>query len=164
MEPVHSVDALTTAGVYLRGRLDPHFATDTAAPGTQASGGSAGHCAAVALIFQAKVGGDLVSAMVGSSSHWFNRISTTEECFDIDLTGDQFGFPPVRVAPAGALFPGTRVRRLAEAWDETLKRAARLASRAGLSEIERSLVSVLEKRNRGRESFLDDECIPPHTP
>jgi hypothetical protein len=155
----HALDALSN-GFLLRQRLDPHFAPETALPGTQARS-SAGHCAAVALIFYEEFGGEFVSAIVNSSSHWFNRISSNGMLLDVDLTGDQFGFPAVRAAPAETLFPATRVRRFTEVCDETLTRAARLASRAGLSRAKRALMDALRQRAQARQRQADGEPVAP---
>src|SRR5262245_35473353 len=71
----------------LRLQLEPWFSADTAAPGTQWRGAprSIGHCAAVALIFQASIGGDLMSTYIEGVSHWFNRVREGERWVDVDL-------------------------------------------------------------------------------
>lgn len=125
-----------------RKRIEPHFAPDTAAGGWQNDSiPSAGHCAAVsAILFHElasltdRLGGRVlcVSAIVGGGSHWFTRVELPDGTWDIDLTGDQFGLPPVQIAAADSLYEGTRVREFSQLNEETLRRAALLAQRAGL--------------------------------
>lgn len=130
----------------LRSRLDGAFGPDTAAAGFRSRGPlSAGHCAAVATIVQQILGGDLVSAAVRGQSHWFNRLPVDAAVvIDVDLTGDQFGLPPIRVALSDRLFPGTRVRTAAELRPETIERTLNLAERAALHDVAASLRDQLE--------------------
>ena len=79
-----------------------------------------------------RVGGSLVSCPIPSLSHWFNRLPDEALHWDVDLTGDQFGLPAVRVALAGTLYEQTRLRSVHELNTETLQRARVLAARAGL--------------------------------
>jgi hypothetical protein len=104
------------------------FADDTASPGSPRATPSAGHCAAVAAIAHNLIGATMVSASVCGQSHWFTRVGDT----DVDITGDQFGLPAVQAAPAGALYPDTRVREWSHLNDETLARARLLAARSAL--------------------------------
>jgi len=117
----------------IRKALEPAFGPDTAIPGTVMTTPSAGHCAAVATIVNAMLGGRLVSTSVNGISHWFNRLSVGNDEIDIDITGDQFGYAAIRIAPADALFPGSRLRAFQDVNAETRERAARLAVRAGLT-------------------------------
>jgi hypothetical protein len=125
----------------LRARLDPWFSPETAVPGTLWEGApsSTGHCAAVALIVQASMGGELQSTTVNGVSHWFNRIEATAGRLDVDITGDQFGRPRVQIKEAGELYPQTRSRAAGDVAPETLERAMVLSERAGLMEIVPSL-------------------------
>lgn len=123
----------------LRERLEPVFAQDTALPGTPPSIPSAGHCAAVAAVVQQRFGGGLVSAYLEGEPHWFNRLATDATVWDVDLTGDQFGFPAVQVAKSGDLYPRTTPRDVCELEPETIERAARLATRASFVDIARAL-------------------------
>ncbi len=129
------------------------FSEDTRHPATPLPirSGSAGHCAAVAVLFQKRFGGNLVSAKVNGQSHWFNRVGDVqggESGWDIDLTGDQFigerttedqsedryyirSF--LEIDEAGKLWDNTRVRDIVEINQETLDRAKLLAERSGLS-------------------------------
>lgn len=111
----------------MRAALEAAFGDDTRAPGSTGTG-SAGHCAAVAVIVRRHFGGYFVSATVGGQSHWFNRIDGK----DYDLTGDQFGRPPLQFFKAGELYTGTRVRDPGDCKAETVRRARLLAERAGL--------------------------------
>lgn len=111
-----------------RARLDKAFSPETAVPGTASAIPSAGHCAAVAVLFRESFGGEFVSTRIDGQSHWFNRLGPV----DIDLTGDQFGRPAVQVADAGTLYPETRVRDTKDVNNETIERARRLNARAAL--------------------------------
>jgi hypothetical protein len=108
----------------LRKLLEGAFCPETAFPGTVGTG-SAGHCAAVALLVQRMFGYELASTKVEGQSHWFNRFAGR----DIDLTGDQFGRPSIQVALSGELYPETRLRMPTEANDETLSRSVALENR-----------------------------------
>jgi hypothetical protein len=135
----------------LRATLEPAFSRETASPETSAVGKppSAGHCAAVAAIVWQRLGGELVSARVQGESHWFNRVKIGERVIDVDLTGDQFGLPVVRVGEPGRLHPGTRVRMPSELRDETIQRAILLARKAGLDDTAERLLCLLHGRARG---------------
>jgi hypothetical protein len=85
-----------------------------------------------AIVVKQKLGGELVSTRVGEESHWFNRVTVDGYTYDVDLTGDQFGFPPVQIASAGALYGEPQLRALSEVHQETMIRAGALAQRAGL--------------------------------
>jgi FMN phosphatase YigB (HAD superfamily) len=123
----------------VRQRLEPAFAPDTAFIGSTGITPSAGHCAAVAAIVHRQLGGELLSTNIDGESHWFNRLEAPAGVWDVDLTGDQFGRPPVQAAPAGELYVPIRVRPFSDLRSETLERAARLATRAGLEEAARAL-------------------------
>jgi hypothetical protein len=113
----------------LRQRIEREFRPDTANPGTPDRGPpSAGHCAAVAAIVQAIFGGDFISTKIDGVSHWYNRVGA----FDIDLTGDQFGFPPVQILRS-PLYPDSRTRDPSELNEATRARARLLAERCKLT-------------------------------
>jgi hypothetical protein len=138
---------MTAKLAQLRARLEPFFGSDTAAPGTNSSIPSAGHCAAVAAIVQAELGGDFVSSIVEGQSHWFNRLEIDKRLCDADITGDQFvGNAPVRIVPAGELYDPTRLRTAEQLNDETLRRAILLAKRARLPAAASRLASRLRSR------------------
>jgi hypothetical protein len=132
----------------LRRRLETEFRPDTAAPGFQPATPAAGQCAAVATIVNELLGGDLVSASVQGHSHWFNQIRVDDGTIEIDLTGDQFGLPPVQVARPWSLYPGARLRDFSELHAETIFRAAALAASAGLTAVENSLRESLHRKLR----------------
>ena len=138
------MDRLRAELVELRARLDKSFSPDTALNGLQSDVPSAGHCAAAAAIVWKTLGGSLVSTSLKGMSHWFNRIQADDQLLDLDITGDQFGYPAVQIKPAEELSPYTRERSPDELNDETLHRAALLARRAGLSEV----AEALEKRRQ----------------
>jgi hypothetical protein len=107
-----------------RDLIAPHFSPETSSykeiPSSVLNVPSAGHCAVVAVIINDLFGGKFVSCKVDGVSHWFNRIGA----FDVDITGDQFGRPIVQVGPMGKLYEGTRIRKVTEVNDETLRRAS----------------------------------------
>jgi hypothetical protein len=138
------VDRLRAELLELRARLDESFSPDTALNGLQSDVPSAGHCAAAAAIIWKTLGGSLVSTSLKGMSHWFNRIQADDQLLDLDITGDQFGYPAVQIKPAEELYPYTRERSPDELNDETLHRADLLARRAGLSEV----AEALEKRRQ----------------
>lgn len=114
----------------LRKRLEAVFSDRTAAPGTKSDIPSAGHCAAVALlIYDLKHPNvKLLSTYIDGTSHWFNSISTESGDIQIDLTGDQFGFPAVQISELNKplySFP-FKERNIDEANFETLCRSDRL--------------------------------------
>lgn len=131
----------------LRAKLAHAFGSDTAAPGTRSVIASAGHCAAVAAVVHAELGGQFLSTVVDGQSHWFNRIEVAGQGFDADLTGDQFGFANLRISRAGELFSPWRLRTPEQLNVETLRRARLLAERAGLRQAERRLSAELSARS-----------------
>lgn len=111
----------------LRAFVELGFSPETAQSGSYTCDApSAGQCAAVALIVQEALGGQLVSAHVGGISHWFNRVRSGNGELDVDITADQFGLPPIRSADAGMLYPETRVRQSTDVREETKRRSALL--------------------------------------
>ena len=112
--------------------LETAFAPDTAYLGREGATPSAGHCAAVAVIVQLQLGGDLLSTTIDGEPHWYNRVFYDCSRWDVDLTGDQFGWPPIQAAAAGDLYYPSLLRSAADLTPETLVRASRLADRAGL--------------------------------
>src|SRR5207249_1503185 len=119
----------------LRQRLESVFGPATSAPGFTGSAPSTGHCAAVSVIASKLLGASMVSTKIQGQSHWFNRLRVGDREIDFDLTGDQYGFCPVRYSDANKLYPGTKVRAYQDLNAETLRRARLLASKAGLDVI-----------------------------
>lgn len=117
----------------VRIRLERAFSPETAQHGWSSSTPSSGQCAAVAVIVYELLGGQMVSALVDGRSHWFNRLCTSDGEIDLDITADQFGYSPIRVSRAGELYPGTRVREVAEVVSETWARSDLLKQRSGVS-------------------------------
>lgn len=132
----------------LRRRLDAAFRPDTASQGFPGTMPSTGHCAAVAAIVHELLGGEMISTLVQGHSHWINRIELNGQTIDADLTGDQFGRPPIQIGQPGELYPGLRVRASVELTPETLDRARLLAERAGLVDIARALARRLATRSK----------------
>lgn len=114
--------------INFRNQLEPHFSASTACPGTVWNVVSSGHCAVVALLTQNKFGGELVSTKINGHSNWFNRI----DGYDVDLTGDQFGFDEVQIKPQGTLYNDVKIRTIDEVNEETFERAELLAEKAGI--------------------------------
>lgn len=129
--------------VSLRPQLERGFSPETAAPGFAGSGPSTGQCAAVSTVLNQVLGVRMVSARVNGQSHWFNRTRIGEKEYDFDLTGDQFGFPVIRLAEAGRLHPATKVRDFADLSSETIQRARLLAARCNFPDAARALGIVL---------------------
>jgi hypothetical protein len=134
----------------LRARLERAFSSETAARGFEGTAPSTGQCAAVAAIINQLLGGSLLSANVDGHSHWFNQISLEDMTVEVDLTGDQFGRPPVQINQPWSLYPDTRVRTVGDLKAETLIRSALLARRAGLADAEAAL-------RKSAEHKLDEE-------
>lgn len=126
---------------FLRDKLEKSFRPDTALAGFTGPTPSGGQCAAVSIIVNKLIGGQLVSARPDGTSHWFNRIRAGDRYYDVDITGDQFGKEPVQIEIAAKLYAGTKVRIYEEVNEETLNRAKLLASDAGFE----SVVEQLEK-------------------
>lgn len=116
----------------VREKLEPAFGPETSNSGVEGLTPSAGHCAAAAWILKEMLGGEFASATVKGESHWFARIGEGTDSYDVDITGDQFGYPAVQVKPAGELYEGTRTRKTEDCSAETIERAKRLAEKAGL--------------------------------
>jgi len=129
----------------LRVILEAAFSPETASPDTATAGRppSAGQCAAVSAIVWDRFDGELVSAAVQGQSHWFNRLNIGGHVMDVDLTGDQFGLQAVRYGEPGSLCPATRTRTPHELREETVRRAIRLAEKAGLQDSQRRLLRLL---------------------
>ena len=141
-----NTNVLIEAVGVLRSRLEIAFAPDTAADGFKGSAASTGHCAAVAAIVYEILGGDMISTKTGRQSHWLNRLHDHERSVDVDLTGDQFGLPPIQITKAGELYAETRLRFSSELSPETLVRARLLAERAGLTAAVRAINDRLKSR------------------
>ena len=68
---------------------------------------SAGYCAATTIILNVLLDAHFFSTYVNGESHWFSRI---DGYFDVDLTGDQFGFSKIQITKAGHLYPNSKKR------------------------------------------------------
>jgi hypothetical protein len=77
-------------------------------------------------------GGDMVRVKVGRITHWLNRLTVDSEACDVDLTGDQFGRPPVQIAPVGSLYGEGQIRLRSSLPKETVARAKLLGKKAGV--------------------------------
>jgi hypothetical protein len=88
----------------------------------------------------------MISTHIAGCSHWLNRLQLGGREVDVDLTGDQFGLPPIQIKAVGQLYPDTRVRGREELNEETLERARTLARRTRLGAAARALEAELRKR------------------
>jgi len=142
------VEDLRRHATALRQTLEQAFSADTAYGGSLPGLPSAGHCAVVAAIAYSRFGGSLLSTNIAGQSHWFNRVRVGADLVDVDLTGDQFGGPAVRLAPAGRLYADSRVRVPQEVTPETRARTKLLVSRAGLAIQSRPLEHPSQREKR----------------
>lgn len=97
---------------------------------------STGHCAIVANLCTSLWDMDLRSTTIQGQSHWYSRyyydVDGCEHFIDIDLTGDQFGLPPVQISePLVDLYPESRRRGFWEIDENTEKRTRNLLRRLG---------------------------------
>jgi hypothetical protein len=97
----------------LREAMDEIFRCDTAYGTCHPDAPSAGHCMLASMVVQDLFGGKIVGGIVKQIPHYWNRLDKT----DVDVTGDQFGFPGVRVKK-GPLHKGSVFQRKPQ---ETLK-------------------------------------------
>ncbi len=128
MAPNDALHALIVEGfTSYRKAFEKHFDEKLALAGETLTTRSSGHCAIVAVIIHRLSGGALVSTETNGQSHWWNRFTWTDAVetltVDVDLTGDQFGFPEVNVSVNQELYPDSKVRVLSELKPETWTRA-----------------------------------------
>ncbi|HYE58613.1 MAG TPA: hypothetical protein VD948_08910 [Rhodothermales bacterium] len=105
-------------------RIAAAWARDTSASADEwtPANPARGQCAVTALVVQDVYGGDLLRAMVGGESHYFNRLPGGEE---VDLTRQQF--PPDAVVGAAEV----RMREYVLSFPETARRYRLLKDRLG---------------------------------
>jgi hypothetical protein len=116
----------------LREELKSEFSLDKAHPSIESSNpSSTGHCAAVSIIVHCIFGGDMISVTYENESHCTNEIPIAGNMYEVDLTGDQFGFEPVRVTRNRLFLTDYRRRSFDDIDEETKERAMLLAERAG---------------------------------
>jgi hypothetical protein len=127
-DPPTTLAQLKSRAETLRAQLERVFAPDTSVFGSPSMPPSTDHCAAVAVLVNAKFGGTYVSSVVDGRSHWFNRIQISDTKYDVDLTGDQFGYHPVMVSAYG-LHANTVERSSDDIRAETYARARILETR-----------------------------------
>jgi hypothetical protein len=117
--------------------FDQVFSKYTAFPGTVSDIPSAGHCVVAAFYLQNKLGGDIFSCNEQGISHWFNRIGD----WFVDLTGDQFGYPPIRIWYTKDLSK-YRIRRL-----EDLQPEAKFRTKLFKAKCNNFITDQMEKTN-----------------
>lgn len=123
----------------IRERVETAFTAETSFDATAYQGGSHGHCAVVAAIVWAELGGQLLSTYEEGPSHWYNRVGSWPGSAEVDLTGDQFGHDSVRIRNGTHLYKTYRIRSVEEINAETFRRAGLLAERAKLPVAKRRL-------------------------
>lgn len=80
--------------------------------------------------------GKYVSTKLEPVSHWYARIQLEDgSLVDVDLTGDQFGHEPVRIKPAGKLYPDSRERAFTEINEQTLERFLLFMNKLNIDEL-----------------------------
>jgi hypothetical protein len=89
---------------------------------------SAGYCAATAIILNVLYGASFYSTYIDGVSHWVSRL----DGFDIDLTGDQFGFDKIQIVKAGYLYPNLQKREKYHIRKDTAYKAYDLAVRCNM--------------------------------
>lgn len=145
IESIETIDQLDTKINSIRSTLEPHFRQDTAYKGMKGRTPSSGHCSIVALINYYMIpGAGMRSTGMQKDSHWFNSFDPLD--FEFDITGDQFGKPPVMADPLGSIWPNAVPRDVSEVDEDTVLRAITLASRAGLVSAVSSLNKLLKIR------------------
>jgi len=109
---------LTAALEDYRRQFEQIFSKDTAHPLSRNNPvPSAGHCAIVAVFLQKMMSGNILSTTEQGSSHWLNHI----DGWFVDLTGDQFGFPSIRMWQGDDL-SNYRIRQADDLDDDTRNR------------------------------------------
>jgi len=117
LHQIQSTDILT-----LHQALEVSFSEDTRLFLSNPVTPSAGHCAVVSILLHQLFGAQMMSTYIGTQSHWFNRFLIDEKWLDVDLTGDQFGFPTIQIAISGTLYKQSRQRFMREVNTETRAR------------------------------------------
>ena len=125
----HDLDTAFNLANKFRKMIENHFSQETALPGTNHVRPSSGQCAVASILFARLTGADCLSTEIDGISHWFNRLNINGVNYDIDITADQFGFNPVRIALEGELYPFYKRRNADEINTETLDRALKLAEK-----------------------------------
>jgi len=100
---------LLVALTKLRKAVQQVFACDTAFGPCKLDRPSTGHCMLVAMIVQDRFGGCVLAGEVNEIPHYWNRLEDQEgQRWQADLTGDQFGRPPIQfdkqLYPGGLVF------------------------------------------------------------
>ena len=82
------------------------FACDTAYGDCHPDNAVSGHCMLSAMVVQDLLGGKILGGQIGEIPHYWNRVGV----YEVDLTGDQFGFAGVRIK-RGRLHPSRQFYR-----------------------------------------------------
>ena len=129
-DPKEFLRALKNLAREIRAELEPYFSAETCLGEFNPEIPSAGHSIVASLYLEtctcllptaALV--HLYSTTVQGLSHWFLRVTDegSGEDWDVDITADEFGSPPILIAPAGELYAHCELRHLweipAETWD-----------------------------------------------
>ena len=120
---MRSIEEVKSSLGALRSRLEVAYSDETKYPlSTSASSITSGQCAVTVLLLHDLYGGEILSTVVEGESHWFNRINFGFAVCDVDITGDQYGFPEIQVKRVGSLYPNSRLRSREEVHLETERR------------------------------------------
>jgi len=89
----------------IRAKLEKGWSAKTRDPNwPKSSSRSAGQCAVTAVLLKELWGGTLVWTDIGGEEHWFNEIIINDRKCEIDLTGDQFGYPSIQIGKKNGLY------------------------------------------------------------
>jgi hypothetical protein len=91
------LDRLIQMATSLRKSSEKAFADDTRAPGYGNQPPSSGHCAVVAGWAHKNFGWPIATVKFPNGSHWINYVECNNVRWYVDLTADQFGFPPIYI-------------------------------------------------------------------
>lgn len=103
---------IVAAATALRDEMEPHFSDRTCLgawdPARRCMGQDLAVSCVARLLLAARLGmtAVLMRASTPRGEHVFVRLQAPGGAFDVDLTADQLGLPPVVVTRAGELHPG----------------------------------------------------------
>jgi len=121
-----------------RRKLEQSFSATTVVPGTEEEPSWAAYSAAVALVVNSSLGGELLYVVRESprhnlSNHWFNRVRVSGVSYDVDLTlDDVLGWRATAVGVPGELHYGAAVGLVSDLARGTRERAEKLRKAAGI--------------------------------
>jgi len=117
---------------FLRFVLERAFSKETANPTHYNSRvPSSGHADAVSCVLASQLDATVRVTLVDGKEHFFNRFFYQGSFYDVDLTGDQFGFEKVRCDKEGFILQNSREVASSDISTDTKRRARILARKAG---------------------------------